>query len=27
VFESAVTHQDAVLESDHVAVGAKWVVP
>ena len=24
---SAVTHQDAVLESDHVAVGAKWVVP
>ena len=24
---SAVTHQDAVLESDHVAVSAKWVVP
>ena len=24
---SAVTHQDAVLESDHVAVAAKWVVP
>ena len=24
---STVTHQDAVLESDHVAVAAKWVVP
>ena len=24
---SAITHQDAVLESDHVAVSAKWVVP
>ena len=24
---STVTHQDAVLESDHVAVSAKWVVP
>jgi endonuclease/exonuclease/phosphatase family metal-dependent hydrolase len=24
---SMVTHQDAVLESDHVAVAAKWVVP
>ena len=24
---STITHQDAVLESDHVAVAAKWVVP
>ena len=24
---STVTHQDAVLESDHVAVAAKWVIP
>ena len=24
---STVTHQDAALESDHVAVSAKWVVP